>query len=304
MAVQLDVAHSSIMAGAGIIAGPPYRCAHGSLFTALSLCMSATGPIDVNELVRLTKESAQRGEIDAVKNLRRQRIWIFGGGEDTTVKPAVVDDLTRYYKQLAKPENVVHRTKPNAEHAMPTLTFGNDCPVHGDPYISDCDYDAAGNLLKWIYPGLKPKAAGTLRGKVLAFDQGDFIDSPATHDMADTGWVFIPEKCAAQKPCRLHVALHGCKQYPEYRYFKDGSFVVFEDTFVVNAGYNEWADTNDIIVLYPQAKRSAPMFAGWMILDRNPNGCWDWWGYDDAGYATRKGSQIAAIRKMIDRIAK
>ena len=37
------------------------------------------------------------------------------------------------------------------------------------------------------------------------------------------------------------------------------------------AGYNEWADTNGIVVLYPQLDPTE-------ILD-NPEGCWDWWGY-------------------------
>jgi hypothetical protein len=37
---------------------------------------------------------------------------------------------------------------------------------------------------------------------------------------------------------------------------------------------------------------------------RNPNGCWDWWGYDDSKYAAKSGVQMAAIKAMIDRISK
>jgi len=47
--------------------------------------------------------------------------------------------------------------------------------------------------------------------------------------------------------------------------------VTFGTTYVKNTGYNQWADTNNIVVLYPQA------FNG----NNNLNGCWDWWGYDD-----------------------
>ncbi|HEY6898981.1 MAG TPA: hypothetical protein VI279_17105, partial [Rhodocyclaceae bacterium] len=36
--------------------------------------------------------------------------------------------------------------------------------------------------------------------------------------------------------------VHGCKQ----------SFDNIGETFVRHAGYNEWADTNRIIILYPQ----------------------------------------------------
>jgi chitodextrinase len=63
-------------------------------------------------------------------------------------------------------------------------------------------------------------------------------------------------------------------------------------TYVRNTGYNKWADTNNIIMLYPQATASGP----------NPNGCWDWWGYDDANYAVKAGRQMAAVKAMVDRI--
>ena len=48
--------------------------------------------------------------------------------------------------------------------------------------------------------------------------------------------------------------------------------------FPLNAGYNEVADLNDIIILYPQAKSS---------LLSNPNGCWDWWGYTNSNYGKK-----------------
>ena len=42
MAVQFDVAYSSILRGAGIIAGGPYFCPHGNVNTATTIC-SCTG---------------------------------------------------------------------------------------------------------------------------------------------------------------------------------------------------------------------------------------------------------------------
>src|SRR5215470_8137818 len=41
MAVQFDVAFSSILRGAGVIAGGPYYCAQGSVMTATSTCSCA-----------------------------------------------------------------------------------------------------------------------------------------------------------------------------------------------------------------------------------------------------------------------
>jgi hypothetical protein len=48
--------------------------------------------------------------------------------------------------------------------------------------------------------------------------------------------------------------------------------------------------------LYPQTKNST-------FLPLNPQGCWDWWGYADADYATRDGLQIKAVSQMARNIA-
>ena len=47
------------------------------------------------------------------------------------------------------------------------------------------------------------------------------------------------------------------------------------ETYVRNAGYNEVADLNDIIILYPQAIANSLV---------NPLGCWDWYGYTGVAY--------------------
>jgi len=40
--------------------------------------------------------------------------------------------------------------------------------------------------------------------------------------------------------------------------------------------------------------------AAWEL---NPKGCWNWWGYaGDNQYLTKKGVQIGAIWKMIQRV--
>jgi hypothetical protein len=69
--------------------------------------------------------------------------------------------------------------------------------------------------------------------------------------------------------------------------------VTFGTTFVRNTGYNKWADTNNIVVLYLRPRRP-PLI--------HPV-CWDWWGYDDPNYAIKIGRQMAAVRQMMGRIA-
>jgi poly(3-hydroxybutyrate) depolymerase len=35
----------------------------------------------------------------------------------------------------------------------------------------------------------------------------------------------------------------------------------------------------------------------------NPYGCWDWWGYTNADYATRGGAQVQVIKALLDQLA-
>jgi hypothetical protein len=138
---------------------------------------------------------------------------------------------------------------------------------------------------------LKPRGNGALTGKMLSFNQGEFTapHQPIDVSMDDTGFAYVPAACSAQEPCRLHIALHGCLQ----------SVSNLGQDFVKHAGYNEWADTNHIIVLYPQTQS---------LGLTNPQACWDWWGYLDADptvsptYLLKSGKQISAIKGMIDRL--
>jgi poly(3-hydroxybutyrate) depolymerase len=66
------------------------------------------------------------------------------------------------------------------------------------------------------------------------------------------------------------------------------------DAFTMHSGLDEWADTNHIVVLYPQTIASS----------KNPEGCWDFWGYDSTDFAKKTGPQIAMVRAMIDALAK
>ena len=306
MAVQFEVAHSSIVVGAGIIAGGPYFCAQADVDRATTvcsctswtsaLCRNADGATDVAALIRLTERNERDKSIDPTANLARHRVFLFSGKLDQKVPAPVMRDLQRYYQRFIAPAAIRLVADMPANHAMPTLSFGNACDSSEHPYINRCRYDAAGEALNWIYPGLHPRRQGARAGKLVQFDQSQFLAAPASHGLDTSGWVYLPSRCSAGQPCRLHVAFHGCQQGQSFRRFALPWLPFgppFGDAFVQHAGYNEWADTNDIVVLYPQAVTTVA----------NPKGCWDWWGYDDASYATRKGRQIAAVRAMVDRIA-
>jgi hypothetical protein len=292
MAVQLHVAHSSMVSGAGVIAGGPYYCAQGSLWKAYFNCRhpGSAAPLPASSVLRGEAErEAKSGLIDSTANLADTRAWLFAGTKDTVVARSVVEALQAFYASY-KVDTAIVRDKP-AGHAMPALDAGNvDCGVSAPPFINDCDYDGAGELLQKLLGRLQQPAANEA-GRLLRFDQRAFAPDIRALSMGDEGYVYVPLACEKES-CRVHVALHGCLQ----------TLDDVGDQFARLAGYNRWADTNQLIVLYPQViKRAGWTFGTWSFV-WNPNGCWDWWGYTGPLYHTKEGPQVRAVKAMIDRL--
>ena len=284
MAGQFHVAFSETLIGAGIVAGGPYGCAENQLAVALNRCMQTfLGTPDPSRLVDRARSLESQGEIDALGNLVDDRVYVFSGTADETVVQRVVDQSANFYTAVGvPPANIRYVDAIAAGHGFVTETTGNACGVTQTPFINDCDLDQAGDILDHIYGELNAPAE-SLGGSLIEFDQSEFLPQPNAHGMAASGFAYVPEECAGEAACRVHVAFHGCKQTSEF----------VGDRFRVQAGYNRWADTNRIIVLYPEAHDTF----------LNPNACWDWWGYDDSNYATKSGRQMAAVRGMLDRLA-
>lgn len=305
MAVQFHIAHSSLIRGIGAVAGGPYYCAQNSAATMLFNCMkpdSVTPLPSTQRLVSITGSLAKSGAIDNPSHLHTARVWLFSGRKDDLVDPAVVGALKGYYQSYLNQGNIAYETSLEAGHAMITEDYGNKvCSDTQPPYINDCDYDGAGTLLNWIYGSeapLNPPSAQPA-GTVVEFNQKEFLpDGNAyAHSLSDSGFAYIPKACESGS-CRVHIALHGCAQ----------NAGAIGDAFYRNAGYNRWADSNRIIVLYPQ---TIPRYGwGWQGFNfwtanyiENPIACWDWWGYDSTEYHTKNGTQIKAIKGMLDRLA-
>ena len=68
--------------------------------------------------------------------------------------------------------------------------------------------------------------------------------------------------------------------------------------YVTNAGYNPWAEANNLVILYPQVQVSK-------TKPSNPSACWNWWGYNNNpdSYDTKEGFQMKMVRQMIDHLA-
>jgi poly(3-hydroxybutyrate) depolymerase len=299
MAGQFQLAHSSIMVGAGIIAGGPYFCA-GSyatipyVTTALTTCMNPklTTP-DGEALALHAKSFAEAGLIDDLANLNKEKIYLFSGKKDRVVAMSVVDQAAAFYKKAGVPsENIQYISNMDAGHAV--LTDNNrdlSCAATASPYLNNCHYAQSHEILRHIYGKLNPPVGqvGQRSGKMIKFNQTEFDQSPLS-GMSETAYAYVPHSCKTQT-CRVHIVFHGCAQ---------GASDI-GDRFHEDAGYNEIADTNNIIVLYPQVRRSS-------MMPSNPGGCWDFWGYSSSNplapdFYTKRAPQIAAVKAMLDRLA-
>ena len=49
--------------------------------------------------------------------------------------------------------------KGKAGHALVVDHDGSACDTNASPFIDDCDYDQAGEILRWIYPDLVGRPA-------------------------------------------------------------------------------------------------------------------------------------------------
>jgi poly(3-hydroxybutyrate) depolymerase len=312
MAVQLAVAYSSIIKGVGVVAAGPYYCAQNSVLIATtrcsctiqptSACRVSTDSTDVPRLVSLTRTFSANRLIDDVAGITSQRIVMITGAKDTTVPSSIVAQLQAFYAALGVPaQNMTEVGIADAGHTMPTVDYGVACAKSETPFIGKCKVDGAKDMLGWIYgpAPLAPPASATPQGRFIRFDQSRYLPAnrPSsfswTTGMDTTGWPYVPNACAAGAPCRLHVALHGCEQGQEYVPLDSGTGLFYGTTFVRHAGYAQWADSNGIVVLYPQAVS---------IPGINPNGCWDWWGYTGIHFADQQGVQMRAIRNMIGQL--
>ena len=296
MAVQLHVAHSAIVKGAGVIAGGPYYCAKGSVWTAYYYhnCTEPGGAVPVPPIELLHAEAeaqAKAGRVDATANLAGSHAWLFASRQDKIVSSDVVEALNGFYNSY-KVKTAIVRDRP-AGHGMPTLNAGNpDCAATKSPFINACGYDAAGELLKQLLGTLNPPAAAE-GGRLLRFDQEEFSNHDAIAiSMDGSGYAYVPQACEKES-CRVHVALHGCRQ----------NAAEVGERFVREAGYNRWADSNRLIVLYPQTiARNGWAFGSWSFV-WNPRGCWDWWGYTGPRYHTKEEPQVKAVKAMLERLS-
>ena len=193
--------------------------------------------------------------------------------------------------------------------------FPNQLMRGNDPWIYHCKfggmqgYDLGKDILEHLYGRLSNKtsfrAENLYRFKQLPFVEGLASDE-ALNDkgIGSNGFLYVPQGCkGGEQSCRLHVALHGCQQFPEWRFTGKigssvgGKKVQFGDLFYRYV-YNDLAEANNIVMLYPQAHN-----IGVEESDTNPYGCWAFWAMSDdevETYYTREGREMKMIANMVN----
>jgi len=294
MASQLGWAYSSLFSGVGIFAGGPYPCAALNNYTA---CMynASISSTQLAAMQNSIDSFSGSGSIDPKARVATQKVFMFVGTSDTTVGPNPMNAVQAQYGNNGVPAaNLQYVQRAGAGHVFPTdfdATGDNACSTTASPYISNCGYDGAKTVFTQFYGALNPRNDAPAAGNYIEFDQRAFTTNAG---MAPSGWVYVPANCAAGAQCRVHVALHGCQQ----------SYGQIGDKFLRNTGYTRWADTNSIIVLFPQTQvdNTARQTAGSGLLS-NPNACWDWIGWYGSNFAQQPGVQVAALKAMVDRVS-
>ncbi|MEM6807948.1 MAG: poly(3-hydroxybutyrate) depolymerase [Pseudomonadota bacterium] len=268
----VHLAHANRIDGVGIIAAGPWNCALGKLGRALGPCIKGDG-LDVADLVAAARDAAAAGDIAPVEQLAGDRVWLFHGERDTTVAPEIVQAAMDFYNAFSAGGGYTGGVP--AAHGFPTFDTGTACSEFREPFLQACRYDAAEQILINTVGRPMVTPAQTPAGNFVELEQA------AGAGLAETGIAYIPPICR-ERACAVHITFHGCRQGREF----------IGDAFIEGAGFNRWADTNELIIVYPQVA-SSPL---------NPLGCWDWWGYTGPDYATRNGKQIQAVMALVDQL--
>lgn len=279
MATQLHIAYSDLFSGAGIIAGGPFGCAEGSLATAMARCMGKTdGPLPVGELAAEIRKAAGEDKVADPENLADDKVWLFHGIQDTTVAAEVSDAAGALYAEFISEEQLRQVNDVDAGHNFPARGRGHACTEMVPPFVGDCDYDAAGEILNFLYSGLQAPAS-----KITTELQKVSLPGATEAGLSGSAYLFVPAACADDgQACALHLVLHGCAQ----------SATQVGTDFIEQSGYLQWAEANGIVLAFPQVV-PGPL---------NPYACWDWWGYTGADYRWRNGAQMAVVTNWIQNL--
>jgi hypothetical protein len=306
---QFHVAHSSFVTGAALFAGQPYHC--GTVrFPEVDIEVKYADPsvpycvnceegttlvydhcknivadrINSKALVDIARRHESFGLVDSLDNIKDSKVFLYRGQLDRTYLPGSVNG--DFYTLLGADVDAEYIDKVPSQHAWPTIDYGVKCGDSGA--IEKCGVDGTGMAIQSLYNHqLSPPAAVLNASNLGVFDQRPFqgANPTITTQLANSGYIYRPTACqTTPTACDVHVSLHGCNV--------DG---YYEDA-VHHLSLNRWAETNNIIVLWPKIQVRTDSLA----TVQQQQGCWDAYGQSSPLYATKQAPQIIAVKAMVD----
>jgi len=127
-------------------------------------------------------------------------------------------------------------------------------------------------------------------GNLKWFNQTSFQQQDKRDNLADQGMIYVPKACeGAANQCDVHLNFHGCG------FDIDAVFIMLTSVLT----FNNWADTNKIVMIYPRTRTSEEGLGHHLTSDQK-SGCWNVYGTTGENYAQQSAPQMAAVKRMVD----
>lgn len=257
------------------------------------------------------KSLESMGSIPPLSNLIDDAVYLYHGIKDMTYNIPSVNNTADFFNEIGISMSRISfeaqvpsgHCWPTADIMIPSTTCGVSSPLY--PAIENCGYDGAGAALFQIMGGQntlkKPANISDFEiASLFTFLQSPFDRPGQWAGQGRLGYIYIPRACvnngsssSSGSSCRLHIALHGCGM--------SASNPAMGTQFVQHTGLNAWAETNQIVILYPQMGG----FIDFNITapsNQLQGGCFDGYGQSGSDYAHTSGPQMVAIRKMVEQL--
>lgn len=275
MATQFHYAHSANVKYEAQFAGAPYYCSQDSLAVGDNCLLG----IFSENLAGLESEAvsfASQGLIDPTSDLKGSKGYFYSGTLDEVVAHASVKNSESELQYFGG-TTIDNYTTPSG-HGWISPNGPVACGLTTSPYINNCGIDPEQTFLSYFYGTLNPKAANP-SGSLIQFNQNTYAPggNAAAYNLDPTGYVFVPNSCAGGAACNLVVVFTGCLASTE----EIGTLLM------TDGNVDNWADTNNMVVLYPQ-------------VNTLYSSCWDWYGYDGSNFAFKTGPQIETVWNMVE----
>ncbi|ODM94288.1 Long-chain fatty acid transport protein 6 [Orchesella cincta] len=297
-AQQLQISYSSLFSGIASFSHAYYRCGPGNGTEAdydNACTIVGNNPVayDPDRALADIRRYEREGVIERTRNLRNKKLYLYAGSRSSFFNLDQSLGAIRVYEPLIQNIDAIKIRVQDAEQLLPTANFGRACRLNAQNsfFLGNCGFSGAYEALQFLLGDAIKQPPAPLRPNprnFLRFDQTEFfygIEGNGDHFMDTIGYIYVPRQCY-QRRCFLHLYFHGCLTGREFNGTRH----------LVNSGYLELAEANDLIVLAPQAVGTGPG-------GENEIGCWDTYGLTGPNYvATQLGAQVTVVRNILTRI--